>query len=245
MDYNFQRISNYGTTSPVVARILVQTSELFKFSNVSVESQEAICKILEERLYKRIINCYKIRIKILKKILLTQKEIENKTNQNPYIIDLDTNLYTFLYECKNFLRDLVGVFNEFYFTDFDEPSSFYNANSKGSIWVEQNFGAGDKITGLLKEAEPWIKEIIFKRNTVEHHPKGYEGILVIENFKRQSNGNLLKPIWYRDQNKYLTNKGPITEVIQDINHACCNMLILAEELIAFSIEKNVQKSSIL
>ena len=104
----------------------------------------------------------------------------------PQIARLEPECHNFLYEAKNFIRDLLQVVNHLYGTTFEEASEFSRAaKKKGSQslveFAEKTFGPGDGKTKMFKEAVPTIEALISMRNAVEH-PDGYSGKLVIANF---------------------------------------------------------------
>lgn len=238
--FKFTKISDVGTSHPVIARLQIQTTELLKFSNLSQEKKDEIFGIILESMHKRLLKCHKIKDNIYQKTLSTIKDTENKPDQDPYIIDINTDAENFLYEGKNFLRDLAEIFNIFYSTDFDGASNFicFTDNKKGKIplWIEAKYGENDNLSAVLKEDQFWIKELIQKRNAVEH-PKGINGQLIIENIKRINLKEFQGPIWYREKNKKLKTAGEKANILQDMDVLCNNLLTFAEDIIALSIKK--------
>ncbi len=155
------------------------------------------------------------------------------TNHFPHIIDLDRETDNFLYETKNFLRDLLNDVVKVFFPDinFDDARSFFNGkNHKGdgklTAWASSKFGKDHKITLMLRADQPWIEELVRKRNAVEH-PGGHSGELKIQNFALTKDGKLIKPVWARTGEEG-------TYIVDDMVTYCHWLLTFAEELIIFA-----------
>ncbi len=73
--FQFQKISNYGTATPAVARTLFQGSELLKFFIVPDEQKER-CKAVLFELKRHLIRCVEIRDRISAEIEEARTSVE-------------------------------------------------------------------------------------------------------------------------------------------------------------------------
>lgn len=243
MKLTINKVSNHGTGNPAVARLTIQIFELIKFSSFPKDKQEAISAAYFD-LHHRVLKCFEIKERLIKKANETVDECKKITpqlhaQQTPYLIDLNGEVESFLYETKNVLRDLTKIINEFFGTSFNAASNFCDLSAKGrskiTKWAEDRFGAGDALTKMLKADEMWIAEAVKKRNAVEH-PGEQSGTLYIKNFQSM-NGRLVSPYWYRNQH-------PPTDILEDIQAYYHNLLTFAEEIAVSGIEKNLSQKII-
>jgi len=228
-----QQVSNVGTGHPYVARLMFQTIELLKWTNLSQEEKDAV-GTLYKSLKDRLVKCEAI----LKELI---KRFDDQVKNNPlsisgsgivsapYLIDLEREAENFLYEAKNYLRDLTKVLNAFHGSDFNKASDWYDPRGKGqgkvSRWLIDKFGKYDQERLLSADDQVWIGELIRKRNAVEH-PGERSGTLYVNNFYLLSSGKYAPPTWHRDDNDP-------TQILQDIENYCHNLFTFAEELLVF------------
>jgi hypothetical protein len=239
---SIQRVSNYGTSHPVVARLRVQSHELLGWADLPKDKQDLIISIYDA-LKNRLLKCHEgyARLKAAAKETLEVGHVGSaESHIQPYLIGRENEAETFLYESKNYFRDLLRVINVFFGTGFHEASNFCATSGRGdgkvSKWAGQQFGPTDSFTGLLRSEQAWIGELIRKRNAVEH-PGQKSGALTIKNFQPAPDGLVVSPSWYRDSL-------PPTDVLADIDTAMDNMLTLAEDVLVACITKTAKFSII-
>jgi hypothetical protein len=224
------RISDHGTNHAVVARLHLQTFDLLQASTFSPELQDDAKSIYFET-GRRLLRCFDAWDELKRK----QNELEAEARpfgnpqiiQIPHLVDLDRNAEMFLYEAKNFLRNVSNVFGPLGGIKFTEASALGN---KAVRWAERNFGNSDRLTIFLRGYQPWIDHVIRMRNAVEH-PGGHSGCLYIENFKLVGN-TVQRPTWH-------LNEDPPLEVVAVMANLCEGLLIYAEELLALLVEKHL------
>ncbi len=232
------RVSNYGTSHPVVARLRVQSHELLQWADLPRDKREAVFTIYDG-LKNRLLKCDECYDR-LKAALKETREPGHVgftgPHIQPYLIGLENEAETFLYESKNYFRDLLGVINVFFGTDFHEARIFYTSSVKGDVklskWAGRRFGPADSFTGMLRNEQDWIRELIRKRNAVEY-PGEKSGTLRIENFQLAPDGLVVPPSWNRDSL-------PPTDLLVDIEAAMDNMLTLAEDVLVACITKTAK-----
>lgn len=236
-DFSISRFSDHGPSHPVIARLVVQTDENVPFANLSNGKKEEILKIAIHKLSPRLIRCFEIKDELfdLGEKAISEAEEDNNSQpdrgrliRKPHLINLKPKVETFLYESKNFLRDLIELIDAFYETNCKEASSFYDprSNNDGPLvkFFSEKFGAKDDFVERLREDQKWIKVLSSKRNAQEH-PGGYSGTLTLLNFDITSDGEIVWPRWFLDY------KTP-SLIIEDLSIYCENLLTFAEEMIS-------------
>ena len=238
MPFAFSKIFDHGTTHPVVARLHVQTGDLLQMSSLIEEKRQEVFQIIFEA-STRLLHCYDIVTKIREARDTCMHEYQpakkERTITLPHIIGLEGDAENFLYEAKLFLRDLTGLINAVFGTKFGQASDYYSAKSKrnGKIaaWAEESFGADDRLTRHLTLHQDWIGEVVRMRNAVEH-PGGKSGVLHVKNFEMMSDGTIRLPVWFR-------NEEQPSKLVEDMEGICEYLLLFAEELLVFILEKHL------
>jgi hypothetical protein len=235
MPFEFKKVLEHGTTNPIVARLSLEILEILKQCNASKDIQDKVGDLYLNSLLKKLLRCWEIEERFKKEFATAVGKYRlpaaaNAPVEVPQIARLEEECHNFLYEAKNFIRDLLKVVNQLYGTAFEEASEFFQAK-KGSQSVvdfaEKTFGADDGKTKMLKEAVPSIEELISKRNAVEH-PDGYSGKLVIANFTLGTDRKIDEPTWYRE--KEGKAPGEPSSIRADVETYIHNLLILGEDV---------------
>ncbi|MCP1913359.1 hypothetical protein J2R96_005839 [Bradyrhizobium elkanii] len=146
-------------------------------------------------------------------------------------MQLEEECRSYLYEAKNFLRDLLQVFNLLFGTGFEEASEWTMAKKpRPSVieYAEAHFQAQPDHIRYLKQLPACTAPFVWMRNAVEH-PGKHSGTLVIQNFHFNPDGTLAAPDWRRDKNG-TTEYGPIS-IVEDMRIGVENFLILAEDVL--------------
>jgi hypothetical protein len=204
MDFEIRRISYCGTKHPVVARLKLQAHELIQWADLPKDKKDAATAIYFS-LADRLLKCHELYVRLISEYSSAMSELrpvdDTRVRRVPHLIGLRGDSESFLYEGKNFLRDLLGVTRTFFDSSFEEASVFADFNGSGmsdiARWAGQKFGVLDPLTTMLTVAQDWTSELIAKRNAVEH-PAGKSGTLYIENFTVSSSDDVISPRWRRD-----------------------------------------------
>jgi hypothetical protein len=200
-----QRTSDYGTEHPVFARLAVQTAELVKFSTLDKRGEEAVLNLYINTLKPRLLKCYEIRDRLKGKLERSCEEaaVANSRNKSvsvvPAVTGLEGEVESFCYEVKNFLRNLLTVFNVFFGCKFDEAKAWIRPKKGGDSalvdWATAEFGLGDELTKVIASEQEWCSEWIQIRNAFEHPGKD-SGTVMIHNIRLFPEG-LKLPTWSR------------------------------------------------
>jgi hypothetical protein len=238
MPFVFSKILDHGTSHPVVARMQVQVSDLLKNTNFNETTREVIFKASFDASL-RLIRCGDIQNKILAECDKSEREHQPGNNPQaetmPHIVGLQLDAENFLYEAKNFLRDLTVIINAVFGTGFDQASQFGKVgnarDSKIARWAERQFGPDDRLTKFFRLHQEWISEVVQMRNAVEH-PDGYSGVLHIKNYELMPDGSICRPTWYR-------NDDSPSCMVDEMVGLCEQMLVLADELVALIVQRHL------
>jgi len=235
MPFEFKKVFEHGTTNPIVARLSLQTLEILKQCNVSKDIQDKIGDLYLNSLQKKLLRCWEIEERFKKEFVAVVGKYKPPTAANapvevPQIARLEEECHNFLYEAKNYIRDLLQVLNYLYGTAFVDASEFSRAK-KGSQslveFAEKTFGADDGKTKFLKEAVLSVEELIAMRNSVEH-PEGLSGKLFIANFTLGAGRKLDEPTWHREKDGKLVTEP--SSIRSDLEASIGNLLTLGEDV---------------
>lgn len=231
MAFQFKKISDVGTSHPIVARLGVQTSELVHWTGLDKRQQDEIAELYIYTLSQRLLRCDKAAETIQNRMEEDIERIQSTKNQGtgmqvPYVTELEGLAEQFLYDAKNYLRDLLGIFRIAYGRSLKDASDFADLKGKGESvvvqWATDTFGPEDGLVRMLKTEQDWTTELIRKRNAVEH-PDGKSGKLYVHNI-RVHKGVLMPPCWNRTDL-------PESSILADMAGYNNNLLTLAENLL--------------
>lgn len=229
MAMTISKVSNYGAENPVVARFGIQPTDLLSHTSIDSEKIDKVSKLYYDMM-QSLLACHDVYAR------LQTNYAEAHTNQAPEsgfvksipnVINLKADTEDFLYKQKNYLRDLLGVINIFFDTDFTEASVFSDSkkgkDGKLVKWAAETFGDECHFTKWLRFQQKWICEVIQMRNAVEH-PGGHSGVLNINNFAMSEDGKIIPPQWNRDAN-------PSSDIFADIGEMLNRMVDLGDDLL--------------
>lgn len=225
-----------GVANPIVARLTLQNYELLENCVIPKATAEQIQAVYLNDLTPKLLRCSQIAEKLRAE---TEKQAASFKRPSrgaasvtlPQVMQLDEDCRNFLYEAKNFLRDLLKVFNFLFGTNFEDGSEWTTAKkSRLSViaYAEANFQKQPDHIRYLKQLPACTEPFVRMRNAVEH-PGGHSGDLVIRNFRFEPNGALAIPDWRRDRGG-TTEYGPIP-IAEDMQIGVHNLLTLAEDVL--------------
>lgn len=228
--FSFVKISDYGTSNPIVARTSYQSQQLLNLYAFDKEFEKLRSEVMW-KIQQRLLDCYKISSSLIEEIknnnILFKEKAKDDPSFHPWIMDLDTSLESFFQSAKLSLRDIGGIIKLFFGKDFGHK---YH---KALEWAKKQFGEDDHLTKTLSYYSEWITEVIVIRNAIEHPNDQPRGRLHIDNFcMRRSNSRveLREPSWH------LTDDRPniVSTVLPTIVK---QLLRLSEELYVTSLIK--------
>jgi hypothetical protein len=237
MAFEIRKINDVGVGHPVVARLGLQAVELIKWTDIEDTKRKEITELYVHTLTDRLLRCHQSRNDLVHRaneaIATVQPPQKDKRLRGvPHVIGLQAFAEGFLYEAKNYLRDLLNLFRIVYGCELTDASAFTNlkgdGDSKIANWAVATFGQDGDLTKLLRTEQEWVAELIRMRNALEH-PGGLSGTLILNNLQTDPNktGAYIPPTWGR------TGRGrPDSNVVNDMDVGLDNMLTLAEDLLA-------------
>lgn len=236
-----QKRSNHGTSNPIVARLSVQTLEVLNCANLSKDSQDGVFRLYHDALQRSLLRCFdavtrlhQARDQSLQEVAVA---IDKGARSFPFVIGMEDEVNTFLYEAKLYLRDALRVLNIFFGADFTDASRLVSWIEKGKTrdakvikWAADMFGADDNFTQMLRSEEPWVSDIIKFRNAVEHPDAGTK--MILENY-RAIPGGQRDPSWRREGKEARRE----SLLFRDLDVLLENLLTFGEDLLVWSIRK--------
>jgi hypothetical protein len=176
MPFDLKKFANHGTNNPIVARLSLQNLQMLKNCKISKELNDKVGGLYLHSLMKKLLRCWEIEDAFKKSFAegvarYKPPPTPNTAVEIPQIDRLEAECHNLLYEEKNYIRDVLYVFNKLYGTSFSEASAFSKARKGGKSLIDfatETFGPEDARTKMLVEAVPFVEEAIAMRNAVEH-----------------------------------------------------------------------------
>ncbi len=235
MPFVFKKVLDHGTTNPIVARLSLQVLKILDQCDVTKDVRDEVGELYVNSLQRKLIRCWEIEQRFREEfnaaVAAYNPPARGQATQIPQVGRLEEECHNFLYEAKNYIRDLLEVVNLLYGTEFKEASEFSRAKKgRPSLveWASKTFSGEDPKTKFLQEAVATVEHLIDARNAVEH-PGGYSGTLRIDNFTLEADGKLGEPVWHREKDgKAVDAVSPIRADMDTIIH---NLLVLGEDVL--------------
>jgi hypothetical protein len=226
----------------------LQTLQILKQSSASQDVQAKVGNLYLNSLQKKLLRCWEIEQRFTENFAAAVEKYKPALAANtgvevPQIPRLEC--HNFLYEAKNFIRDLLKVVNLLYGTNFDEASEFSRAKKgRQSLleFAETTFGLDDTKTKMFKEAGAFVEELIIMRNAVEH-PDGHNGKLVIANFTLAADWKIDEPAWHREKEGKAV--GEPSSIRADMEAFIHNLLTLGEDVFVSWASDHLQVSDVM
>jgi hypothetical protein len=230
MGFQIKKVSDHGTSNPIVARLLVQTGDLLGFSTLPKERKEEVLILYHDEVMPRLLACDTISQRVAKSMedifKLLEKEgpsiqAGGRVIEVPQVMNLQQDAEQYLYSAKCVLRDVASVFKIFFGKEF--TGAKYDKVLK---WCGERFGADHALTKLIREDHDlWLHQLITMRNAVEH-PDTLR--LRVRNIELVGD-KLSLPTWQ------LNDQKPC-DLTQDMLVYIENMLTFCEDLLVAGIE---------
>jgi len=147
MQFEIKKTADYGTSHPVVARLLMQTDELIKFYSIPGDIQKEVFKVIHDEVLPKLMACHKIQEGLEKTINDAREKIASQgldvqANGRVYTIpsipDLKITVDNYLYNAKSTLRDFVLIINALFQKNFERDAREYEKAIPK--WARKHFG---------------------------------------------------------------------------------------------------------
>ncbi|MBV9984927.1 hypothetical protein [Bradyrhizobium sp.] len=128
-----------GVTNPIVARLTLQNFELLQNCAIQKETAEKIQAVYLSDLTPKLLRLSqiyeKLRADVEAKAASYKPPGKGATSVVlPQVMQLEEECRNYLYEAKNFLRDLLKIFNLLFGTSFEEASEWTWVRSPSRPW---------------------------------------------------------------------------------------------------------------
>ncbi len=78
MSFILKKVSDHGTSNPIVARLGVQTSDLIKFYPITDKQREDVFDIYHQKVRPRLLQCYELKEKLLSSLTTIDQEFTDQ-----------------------------------------------------------------------------------------------------------------------------------------------------------------------
>ena len=154
--FEIQRISNHGTSNPIVARLTIQSNNLLQWLNVDQVKREAIFLHYME-LNRRLLTCFDIQSRLInaktETVEHSEKVWKEGKHTTPYVVSLQDEVESFLFASKIYLREVAQLLNLIFEAELPYDSSIFwdpkGQKSKVAMWAEVTFGSDHGTTKML------------------------------------------------------------------------------------------------
>lgn len=224
-----QKHSNYGSSTPAVARTLPQGADILSSMQVT-EAQKDACKTVLMELSRHLVRCVEIFERVAGEVDEGKKIVDEcglrfQSNGQavtlPGVADLHSQAEAFLQSVKLAVRETAGLVEPFYGCKHDHRFHSFAA------WAEGQFGNTDMLTQTIRAREPWVKSIVTMRNAVDHPANKAGGRLMVHNFRlaeTHDNPVLAEPMWG-------LSGGPESSICSDMEAVIERCIELGEEIL--------------
>ena len=229
-EFVISKTSNHGTENPIVARLAIQTDRVLSWSSLPKEKRDEVMKLYVAVLMPRLLQCDDQRLKLVADVsqitAAARFSDDGRVMYADQIPNLSGEVETFLYQAKNFIRDVLQVLKIFFDCPLTDANVFADLPKKGATkleeWATKEFGADDRFTQMIREEQDWAGRVIRLRNAVEH-PGGMSGTIHFLNF-RAIGDKLATPSFHLDDD-------PPGNLTGELAHIVDSLLELAEDLL--------------
>lgn len=230
----------HGTVHPVVARLTVQPQEILNHTGMKVADQAKFIQLSVE-LSPRLLRCCEIEQRVRQASEECRARFRPPAKgavavETPQVPNLRAECENFLYEAKNYLRDILKLVNLLWGTEYEDASEWVQGKKgRPSVqkFITDKFGENHVNARFIRQYQTCIEPFPLMRDGVEH-PKTSK--LDIKNYARAGN-DLLEPTWSLETNgKAQYQPLPILEQMARAIH---NLLILAEDMLVMWAQANL------
>lgn len=233
--FKFQKLSNYGTSTPAVARTVLQAKPIVDMFNCTEEQRTALLEKLFD-VQRHLLKCVECRDSLAAEIEEERASYvmpqagdprANGAYTLPGVGDLQSKGDTFLQSAKLAIAATGDMTEPFYGKGFGHKYNQY------AVWAKEKFGTADTFTTSVEGAVPFVKRIVQMRNAVDH-PRSEPGApMVYANFDIElvdGKPQLVAPGWSLSGETLRPMLGDFDRVIESI-------IALGEQILINLFEK--------
>jgi hypothetical protein len=225
-----------GVNNPVVARLTLQNLEILRHCAITEETKEKVQKLYLDELTPKLLRCSQIYEKLraeTEKLASSYKPPGRGavSVELPQVMELEEECRNYVAEATSFLQSLLQVFNLLFGTSFTEASEWTiprKPNPSVVGYAEANFQKQPDHIRYLQQLARCTEPFVRLRNAA-FHPGGFNGNLVVRNFRFEPDGTLAAPDWRREKDGK-TEYGPVS-IVEDMCVGVHNLLALGEDIL--------------
>ena len=227
--FKFQKLSNYGTSTPAVARTVFQARAIVDTFKCSDEQRDALLGKLFD-LQRHLLKCVECRDSLAGEIESERANYAMPPLRSPGsrgavtlpgVGDLQSKGDAFLQSAKLAIAAIGDMTEPFYGKGFGHKFHQFEK------WTKEHFDPAGKFVTSVSRAIPFVKKIVQMRNVVDH-PKSEPGApMVYKNFDIGRSADALVLI---DPTGGLTGE-PLRPMLQDFDQIIETIITLGEQIL--------------
>ncbi|MGL5271019.1 MAG: hypothetical protein ACRC7I_10985 [Selenomonadaceae bacterium] len=212
---------NIGSNNKIIARLIIQSEEFVKLLPSSINQEEVRDKLHQCK--ELLVACQRIALEINSEVVSINKQVDDNAlsikhrviNPFPQVKDLEKNSSDFLKDSKMFIQTLVEIFNHLFEEKVEGPRFNEVRNA-----LLKKFGEGNILYEYIARNEPYVHNIVYSRNKIEHPSKNKK--FIINNYTLLPQNQICPPVWF------LTGQEP-RPISERMNQLVDDLLAFAEE----------------
>lgn len=206
MAWQLQQKSNYGTSTPAVARTFLQDAEILKFFKITDAQRDNALEsslAMKRHLLRCVECCNQVSEAVLKAdSALASGELvldpNSKIFRPPVVPDLEIKAESFLQAAKLAIAEATNI------TGPILGESFGHRLNQMEKWCIKRYGKKHSLVEFSSSWQPMVKMLLAMRDAVEHPKPGARGRLHIRNFYVHlyaGEANIQIPSWWLEGEK--------------------------------------------
>src|SRR4051794_33829154 len=117
MPFEFKKVVSHGVGNPIVARLSLQNLQIMEKCKVAKEVKDTVCCLYVDSLMKKLLRCWELEASFKKSFSEASAKYKPAATAHtpveiPQIERLEADCHNFLYEAKNYIRDVLYVINK-------------------------------------------------------------------------------------------------------------------------------------
>lgn len=222
MTFYFTKISDAGTSNPIVARIFVGLSEIVKIVQLSPESRQKVTDLLFD-VSQELLEAEKASVEVIGEIRKIEKELPEKLkNIPPGDIPNSIDSVLSINRARDFLKYAQSAFRKLghiisiIFSIGNKEHRFWYASKE----LSKILAPESQIFEIIEHYKKWYDKVMDLRDTDEHHRASKQFLSNYEIKSSKESRYLERPMFY--------DKTPVFQFLLDSSQM---LLLFCEDLI--------------
>ncbi len=248
--HSHELLYSVGTTSPFVARMILQFQEMIALC-IPDEMRNADIAQHVWKANRLLLECEKVCHHIYKHTMDLMSKCDETIEAHkskeaipalPKVPDLETHVEIFFIKGKHFLVATYELLYLFYQMPMnDKNEAHFNKHRE---WIKAKLGEGHPIYRMLEDDESWVRSISECSNAIRHGGPGFK--LEFKNFALNPGNKFSAPAWRYDLTKNgLERQDGYSDLIQDLQVRMHNMWSFFEDLLLLCLQDELKEHKLL